>query len=101
MFGTLSAAAIGVSFGAIAVASGVPGWLAITMSVFIHAGGAQLLSFGLLAVGNSVAAVADGLLLNAPVICPSTSPFTTPRATPEGRGSQGASSSATSRWRLR
>ncbi|BCL27206.1 AzlC family ABC transporter permease [Streptomyces aurantiacus] len=65
--GALSAAAavIGVSFGAIAVASGVPGWLAIAMSVFIHAGGAQFLSAGLLAVGNPVAAVVGGLLLNA------------------------------------
>ncbi|HEY8978727.1 MAG TPA: AzlC family ABC transporter permease [Streptomyces sp.] len=62
---SVAAAVIGVSFGAIAVTSGVPGWLAIAMSVFIHAGGAQFLSVGLLAVGNPVAAVFGGLLLNA------------------------------------
>jgi 4-azaleucine resistance transporter AzlC len=62
---SLAAAAIGVSFGAIAVAAGIPGWLAIAMSVFIHAGGSQFLAVGMLAAGNPFAAVFAGLLLNA------------------------------------
>jgi predicted branched-subunit amino acid permease len=62
---SLAAAAIGISFGAIAVASGIPGWLAIAMSVFIHAGGSQFLAVGLIAAGNPLAAAFAGLLLNA------------------------------------
>lgn len=56
---------IGVSFGAIAVAAGLPGWLAVTMSLLVFAGGAQFLSVGLLAAGAPVAALVGGLLLNA------------------------------------
>lgn len=64
--GALSAAAvIGISFGVIAVASGVPGRPAITMAVFMHADGARFLSVGLLVAGNPVAAVVGGFLLNA------------------------------------
>jgi 4-azaleucine resistance transporter AzlC len=57
--------AIAVSFGAIAVAAGLPGWLVIAMSALVFAGGAQFLAVGLLAVGNPAAAVFGGLLLNA------------------------------------
>jgi 4-azaleucine resistance transporter AzlC len=65
--GALAAAAvlIGVSFGAIAVAAGLPGWLAVGMSVLVFAGGAQFLAVGLLAAGNPVAAALGGLLINA------------------------------------
>jgi 4-azaleucine resistance transporter AzlC len=65
--GAIAAAvlAIGVSFGAIAIAAGLSTWLVIAMSVFVFAGGAQFLAVGLLAVGNPVAAVFGGLLLNA------------------------------------
>ncbi|MPZ25305.1 MAG: branched-chain amino acid ABC transporter permease, partial [Micromonosporaceae bacterium] len=56
---------IGVSFGAIAVASGLPGWLVVAMSLLVFAGGAQFLSVGLLAAGGPLAAVLGGLLLNA------------------------------------
>jgi 4-azaleucine resistance transporter AzlC len=62
---SLAAAGVGVSFGAVAVASGIPGWLAIAMSVLIHAGGSQFLAVGMLAAGNPFAAVFAGLLLNA------------------------------------
>jgi 4-azaleucine resistance transporter AzlC len=60
-----ASAAVGVSFGAIAVASGVPAWLAVLMSLVIFAGGAQFLAVGLMAAGSPLAAVVAGLLLNA------------------------------------
>ncbi|WP_433794121.1 AzlC family ABC transporter permease [Actinoplanes sp. CA-252034] len=65
--GALAAAsmAVGASFGAIAIASGLPAWVPVVMSVVIFAGGAQFLAVGLLAAGNPIAAVLAGLLLNA------------------------------------
>jgi 4-azaleucine resistance transporter AzlC len=65
--GAIAAAAfvIGVSFGAIAVATGLPGWLVVAMSVLVFAGGAQFLAVGLLAVGSPAGAIFGGLLLNA------------------------------------
>jgi 4-azaleucine resistance transporter AzlC len=63
------AAAIGVvgaSFGALAVATGVPVPMVIAMSVLVFAGGSQFLVVAVVAAGGSaVAAVAAGLLLNA------------------------------------
>jgi 4-azaleucine resistance transporter AzlC len=57
---------IGVSFGAIAVAAGLPVWLASLMSMVVFAGGAQFMVVGVVAGGGSpVAAVLAGLLLNA------------------------------------
>jgi 4-azaleucine resistance transporter AzlC len=61
----LAVLAIGLSFGAIAVGAGMPGWLAVLMSVVVFAGGSQFMAVGLLAAGNPVAAVLAGLLLNA------------------------------------
>lgn len=65
--GALAAAAgvIGVSFGAIAVAEGLPAWAPIVMSVLVFAGGAQFLAVGLISAGNPVAAILGGLLINA------------------------------------
>lgn len=60
-----AALAIGLSFGAIAVASGLPGWLVVAMSVVVFAGGAQFMVVGLLAVGSPAGALFGGLLLNA------------------------------------
>lgn len=60
-----ASAAIGISFGAIAVAAGLTTWQIVAMSVFVFAGGAQFLAVGLFAAGNPVAAVFGGLLLNA------------------------------------
>lgn len=57
--------AVGGSFGAIAVAYGLPLWVPFAMSTLVFAGGAQFLAAGLLAAGNPVAAVLAGLLLNA------------------------------------
>ncbi|WP_156753748.1 AzlC family ABC transporter permease [Actinokineospora pegani] len=56
----------GLSFGAIAVASGMALWVPLVMSVLVFAGGSQFLAVGLVAAGGSpVAAVAAGLALNA------------------------------------
>lgn len=57
--------AVGASFGAITIAYGLPTWLPLLMSTVVFAGGAQFLAAGLLAVGNPIAAVLGGLLLNA------------------------------------
>ncbi|GGM72208.1 branched-chain amino acid ABC transporter permease [Longimycelium tulufanense] len=56
---------IGISFGAIAVASGMPAWLAAAMSTLVFAGGSQFMALGVLAAGGgAVAAVLAALLLN-------------------------------------
>lgn len=57
--------AVGASFGAIAVAAGLPLWAVIAMSTLLYAGGAQFMAVGLVAAGSPVAAVFAGLLLNA------------------------------------
>ena len=57
--------AVGASFGAIAIAYGLPGRRAVLMSLVVFAGGAQFLAVGLIAAGNPVAAIFAGLLLNA------------------------------------
>jgi 4-azaleucine resistance transporter AzlC len=57
---------VGLSFGAIAVASGMPLLQVSAMSLFVFAGGAQFLAVGVTAAGGTaVAAVFAGLLLNA------------------------------------
>jgi 4-azaleucine resistance transporter AzlC len=56
---------VGLSFGAIAVASGIPTWAVIAMSTIVFAGGSQFMAVGMIAAGNPVAAVLGGLLLNA------------------------------------
>jgi 4-azaleucine resistance transporter AzlC len=55
---------IGVSYGAISVAQGMPAWLPIAMSILVFAGGSQFLAVGLLGAGNPIAAVVGGLLIN-------------------------------------
>ncbi|MGS2618373.1 AzlC family ABC transporter permease [Micromonospora sp. LZ34] len=57
--------AVGASFGAVAVAAGLPGWATVAMSVVVFAGGAQFMAVGLVAAGSPLAAVLAGLLLNA------------------------------------
>ncbi|AGZ40155.1 AzlC family ABC transporter permease [Actinoplanes friuliensis] len=57
--------AVGASFGAIAIAYGLPTWVPFLMSTAVFAGGAQFLAVGLIAAGNPLAAVFAGLLLNA------------------------------------
>ncbi|MFF9895886.1 AzlC family ABC transporter permease [Streptomyces longispororuber] len=56
---------VGVSFGAIAVASGLPLWVPVVMSLLVYAGAAQFSAVAVLAAGGGpVAAAATGLLLN-------------------------------------
>lgn len=62
---SLAAFAVGVSFGAIAIASDMPAWAVIAMSLIVFAGGSQFMAVGLVTAGNPVAAVFAGLLLNA------------------------------------
>jgi 4-azaleucine resistance transporter AzlC len=56
---------VGLSFGAIATASGLPAWAVAAFSLVVFAGGAQFMAVGMLAAGSPVAAVLGGLLLNA------------------------------------
>ena len=57
---------VGLSFGAISVAGGLPTWVPIAMSLLIFAGGAQFSAVAVvLAGGGPVAAVVAGLVLNA------------------------------------
>ncbi|MCX5368748.1 AzlC family ABC transporter permease [Streptomyces sp. NBC_00015] len=61
----LAGGVVGVSFGAIAVAGGLPVWVPVVMSVVVYAGSAQFSAVGvLLAGGGPLAAAATGLLLN-------------------------------------
>lgn len=56
---------VGLSFGAIAVATGMPPWAVVGFSLFVFGGGSQFLAVALVAAGNPVAAILGGLLLNA------------------------------------
>lgn len=61
----LASGVVGVSFGAISVAGGLPVWVPVVMSVVVYAGSAQFSAVGvLLAGGGPFAAAATGLLLN-------------------------------------
>ncbi|MBP2478146.1 4-azaleucine resistance transporter AzlC [Crossiella equi] len=62
----LTGGVMGMSFGAVAVASGLPVWLALAMSVLVFAGGAQFTALGVATAGaGPVATVLAGLLVNA------------------------------------
>src|SRR5262245_8735179 len=57
---------VGLSFGAIATAAGIPVVKIVAMSIFIFAGGSQFLAAGIVSAGGSMLAVVlAGLLLNA------------------------------------
>lgn len=62
---SLAVGFVGMSYGAIAVATGIPAWAVAAMSVVVFAGGSQFLIVGMFAFGNPVAAIVGGLLLNA------------------------------------
>jgi 4-azaleucine resistance transporter AzlC len=56
---------IGLSYGAIAVASGFPLWVPAAQSVFVVAGASEFLFVGIVAAGgNPIAAALAGLLVN-------------------------------------
>ena len=62
----LAVCLVGVSYGAIAVASGFPLWLPMVQSALVFAGSSELLFVGLVAAGgNPVAVALAGLLVNA------------------------------------
>jgi 4-azaleucine resistance transporter AzlC len=62
----LAVGLVGVSYGAIAVASGFPLWLPMVQSALVLAGSSELLFVGLVgAGGNPVAVAFAGLLVNA------------------------------------
>jgi 4-azaleucine resistance transporter AzlC len=57
---------IGLSYGAIAVASGLPLWLPAAQSVLVLAGASEFLFIGIVAAGgNPMAAALAGMLVNA------------------------------------
>ncbi|UXY29154.1 AzlC family ABC transporter permease [Streptomyces sp. HUAS TT20] len=61
----LAGGIVGVSFGAVSVAGGLPVWVPVVMSLVVYAGSAQFSTVGvLLAGGGPLAAAATGLLLN-------------------------------------
>ncbi|TXS50513.1 branched-chain amino acid ABC transporter permease [Streptomyces sp. uw30] len=61
----LASGVVGISFGAISVAGGLPVWVPVVMSLIVYAGSAQFSAVGvLLAGGGPLAAAATGLLLN-------------------------------------
>lgn len=56
---------VGLSFGAAAVAGGLPWWVPVALSVLVFAGGSQIAAIGVVLGGGSpVAAVAAGAVLN-------------------------------------
>jgi predicted branched-subunit amino acid permease len=61
----LADAIVGLSFGAAAVAGGLPWWVPVALSVLVFAGGSQIAAVGVvLAGGSPLAAVAAGAVLN-------------------------------------
>ncbi|QZS56264.1 AzlC family ABC transporter permease [Rhodococcus opacus] len=57
---------VGMSYGAIAVGSGLDAWLPVALSVLVLAGSAEFLFVGIVAAGGSpIAATIAGLLVNA------------------------------------
>jgi predicted branched-subunit amino acid permease len=61
----LADAVVGASFGATAVAGGLPVWVPVVMSLIVFAGGAQIAAVSVvLAGGSPVAAVLAGAVLN-------------------------------------
>lgn len=61
----LAVGVIGVSYGATAVAAGLPAWVPMLLSVLVLAGGSEFLFVGIVGAGGSVpAAVLAGLLVN-------------------------------------
>ncbi|ROT31345.1 branched-chain amino acid ABC transporter permease [Micromonospora sp. HM5-17] len=61
----LACGVVGASFGAVALAAGLPIPAIVAMSTLVFAGGSQFMAVGLIAAGSPLAAVFAGLLLNA------------------------------------
>lgn len=62
----LAIGAIGLSYGAIAVASGLPLWLPVVLALLVVGASSEFLFIGIIAAGGSpIAALLAGLLVNA------------------------------------
>src|ERR1700677_352241 len=86
---------VGLSFGATAVAGGLPWWVPVAMSVLVFAGGSQIAAVGVvLAGGSPFAAVAAGAVLN-------TRLFPYGLAVADVVGPPGRARSAGRRWLIR
>ena len=86
---------VGLSFGATAVAGGLPWWVPVAMSLLVFAGGSQFAAVGVvLAGGSPVAAVAAGAVLN-------TRLFPYGLAVADVVGPAGESGPAIRRWLIR
>ncbi len=91
---------VGVSFGATAVAGGLPWWVPVAMSLLVFAGGSQFAAVGVvLAGGSPVAAVAAGAVLNTRLF-----PYglaVSDVTSVDGSGGPGGSGARTRRWAAR
>jgi len=95
---------VGLSFGATAVAGGLPWWVPIALSVLVFAGGSQIAAVGVvLAGGSPFAAVAAGAVLNTRLFPYglAVADVVGPVSGPPGSASGWASGSAGRRWLTR
>ena len=93
---------VGVSFGATAVAGGLPWWVPIAMSLLVFAGGAQFAAVGVvLAGGSPVAAVAAGAVLNTRLFPYGLAVADVTSPSGGSAGSGGSAWSSGGRWWLR
>nr|WP_308208843.1 AzlC family ABC transporter permease [Actinoalloteichus caeruleus] len=68
---------VGLSFGAIAVASGLSIWLAVLMSLLVFAGGSQFMAVGVVAAGALRWPRSPPGSSSTPATCPSAWPSAT------------------------
>ncbi|GAA5069167.1 AzlC family ABC transporter permease [Nocardia callitridis] len=62
----LAVGVVGISYGATAIAAGLPIWLPVVLGIAVLGAGSEFLFIGIVAAGGSpIAAVAAGLLVNA------------------------------------
>src|ERR1700733_14077282 len=85
---------VGLSFGATAVAGGLPWWVPVAMSLLVFAGGSQIAAVGVvLAGGSPFAAVAAGAVLNTRLF-----PYGLAVSDVTSAGGSGGSGARTRRW---
>src|SRR5580693_4517876 len=88
---------VGLSFGATAVAGGLPWWVPVAMSALVFAGGSQIAAVGVvLAGGSPFAAVAAGAVLNTRLF-----PYGLAVADVVGPATESGSAPAVRRWLVR
>ena len=94
---------VGLSFGATAVAGGLPWWVPVALSLLVFAGGSQIAAVGVvLAGGSAFAAVAAGAVLNTRLFPYglAVADVVGPTAEPQ-RDQAGRAGSAARRWLIR